>query len=105
MPSSFYVQHVRITTPFSFLLLVVLRHCAGQHSIVHDCRLVLENSGVAEPHAIRDRFMQATEANRPLMQRLRLDTLVTVCPCALLWCAVHMQLSGGTAGNVGTAGH
>lgn len=42
---------------------------------------MLENSGVAEPHAIRDRFTEATEARRPLMQRLRLDTLVTVLDC------------------------
>jgi G3E family GTPase len=81
----------------------VLFHSAGQHSIVHDCRLVLENSGVAEPHAIRDRFMQATEANRPLMQRLRLDTLVTVCPVPLFWHAVSMHLRGGAASKLGTA--
>jgi hypothetical protein len=89
------------TASFSDLRDILL--CSpGQHSTLHDYRLVLENSGVAEPHAIRDRFTQATEANRPLMQRLRLDTLVTVCPAcfsALAGCAparwcVRSQRSG-----------
>lgn len=44
-------------------------------------RLVLENSGVAEPHALRERFMDATAAAHPLMKRIRLDTLITVLDC------------------------
>lgn len=44
-------------------------------------RLVLENSGVAEPHAIRDRFADATAAGHPLMKRVRLEGLVTVLDC------------------------
>eukprot|EP00195_Chlamydomonas_chlamydogama_P007941 CAMPEP_0202896436 /NCGR_PEP_ID=MMETSP1392-20130828/5445_1 /ASSEMBLY_ACC=CAM_ASM_000868 /TAXON_ID=225041 /ORGANISM="Chlamydomonas chlamydogama, Strain SAG 11-48b" /LENGTH=565 /DNA_ID=CAMNT_0049581799 /DNA_START=114 /DNA_END=1811 /DNA_ORIENTATION=- len=41
-------------------------------------RIVLENSGVAEPQNIRDKFNEAAAAGHPLMQRLELDTLVTV---------------------------
>lgn len=44
-------------------------------------RLVLENSGVAEPHALRDRFTDAVATGHPLMKRIRLDTLVTVLDC------------------------
>jgi G3E family GTPase len=39
---------------------------------------VLENSGVAEPQNIRDQFNEAMAAGHPLMQRVELDTLVTL---------------------------
>jgi G3E family GTPase len=39
---------------------------------------VLENSGVAEPKNIRDKFAEAIAAGNPVMDRLELDTLVTV---------------------------
>lgn len=39
---------------------------------------MLENSGVAEPSNIRDKFREAEEQGHPLLQRLYLDTLVTV---------------------------
>jgi G3E family GTPase len=39
---------------------------------------VLENSGVAEPSNIRDKFKEAEEAGHPLLDRIYLDTLVTV---------------------------
>lgn len=42
------------------------------------CRIVLENSGVAEPQNIRDQFNEAMAAGHPLMQRVELDTLVTL---------------------------
>lgn len=41
-------------------------------------RIVLENSGVAEPQAIRDKFNEAIAAGHPLMDSIYLDTLVTV---------------------------
>ncbi|GBF95172.1 hypothetical protein Rsub_07885 [Raphidocelis subcapitata] len=41
-------------------------------------RIVLENSGVAEPQSSRDNFAEAAAAGHPLMGRLYLDTLVTV---------------------------
>lgn len=41
-------------------------------------RIVLENSGVAEPHSIRDNFAEAAAAGHPLMSRIFLDTLVTL---------------------------
>ncbi|CAL8471986.1 g11528 [Coccomyxa elongata] len=41
-------------------------------------RFVLENSGVAEPQNIRDQFSEAIAAGNPLMQRIYLDTLVTI---------------------------
>lgn len=41
-------------------------------------RIILENSGVAEPQNIRDKFAEASTAGNPVMDRLDLDTLVTV---------------------------
>eukprot|EP00877_Chromochloris_zofingiensis_P009401 jgi/Chrzof1/4714/Cz14g23240.t1 len=41
-------------------------------------RIILENSGVAEPHNIRDRFTESAADGHPLMSRIELDTLVTV---------------------------
>ncbi|EFN50788.1 hypothetical protein CHLNCDRAFT_33359 [Chlorella variabilis] len=41
-------------------------------------RIILENSGVAEPQNIRDQFNDAVAEGNPLTRRLYLDTLVTV---------------------------
>lgn len=41
------------------------------------CRIILENSGVAEPQNIRDQFNDAIAMGHPLMKRVYLDTLVT----------------------------
>lgn len=41
-------------------------------------RIVLENSGVAEPQQIRDKFNEAAAEGHPLMGRIELDSLVTV---------------------------
>lgn len=46
------------------------------------CRIVLENSGVAEPANIRDKFKEAEDEGHPLLDRIYLDTLVTVVRCA-----------------------
>lgn len=45
----------------------------------HAClrRIILENSGVAEPQNIRDQFNDAILDGVPLMKRVYLDTLVT----------------------------
>ncbi len=42
------------------------------------CRIVLENSGVAEPQNIRDKFGEAAAAGHPLLERIELDALVTL---------------------------
>lgn len=41
-------------------------------------RIVLENSGVAEPANIREKFREAMEAGHPLLDRIYLDAMVTV---------------------------
>lgn len=41
-------------------------------------RIILENSGVAEPQQLRDKFNEAMAAGHPLMERIELDTMVTV---------------------------
>lgn len=41
-------------------------------------RFVLENSGVAEPQKIRDKFSDAIAEGHPLTSRIQLDTMVTV---------------------------
>ena len=43
--------------------------------------IVIEMSGVAEPRSVRNMFMEAEQYNMPLMERVRLDTLVTVVDC------------------------
>jgi G3E family GTPase len=43
---------------------------------------VLENSGVAEPQNIRDKFAEAVAAGHPLAARVRLDAMVTVVDAA-----------------------
>lgn len=44
----------------------------------YQCRFVLENSGVAEPQNLRDKFNDALASGYPLMSRIRLDTMVTM---------------------------
>ena len=39
---------------------------------------MLENSGVAEPQNIRDKFTEAILMNNPLMSRIQLDTMATI---------------------------
>lgn len=39
-------------------------------------RIVLENSGVAEPQNIREAFTQAMETGHPVCQRIHLSTMV-----------------------------
>lgn len=41
-------------------------------------RIVLENSGVAEPQNIRDKFTEAVEEGHELASRVYLDTMVTI---------------------------
>jgi G3E family GTPase len=40
--------------------------------------ILLENSGVAEPGNIRDQFAEAAASGHPLLERIELDTLVTL---------------------------
>ena len=44
--------------------------------------IVIEMSGVAEPRSVRNIFQEAMMYNMPLMDRVRLDTLVTVVDCS-----------------------
>ena len=41
-------------------------------------RFVLENSGVAEPQNIRDKFTEAVEEGHEVASRVYLDTMVTI---------------------------
>ena len=53
-------------------------HLPLPHARPHAPRsIILENSGVAEPQALRDQFADAAAAGHPIMRRLRLDNLVT----------------------------
>ena len=42
------------------------------------CSFVLENSGVAEPQNIRDKFNEAYIVGHPVTERVVLDTMVTI---------------------------
>ena len=44
--------------------------------------IVIEMSGVAEPRSVRNIFQEAMMYNMPLLDRVRLDTLVTVVDCS-----------------------
>ena len=48
---------------------------ADRNGMKYD-RIVLENSGVAEPQNIRDAFTEALENGHPVMQRVHLSSLV-----------------------------
>ena len=50
---------------------------AERRGITYD-RIVLENSGVAEPQNIRDQFNEAYALGHPLTRRVHLDTMITV---------------------------
>ena len=45
--------------------------------------IVIEMSGVAEPRSVRNMFQEALMYDMPLMERVRLDTLVTVVDCSI----------------------
>jgi len=50
---------------------------AERRGITYD-RIVLENSGVAEPQNIRDQFNDAYALSHPLTRKIHLDTMITV---------------------------
>ncbi|KAL0027977.1 hypothetical protein WJX79_007622 [Trebouxia sp. C0005] len=50
---------------------------ADRKGVKYD-RFVLENSGVAEPQNIRDKFSEAIAMGNPLMSRIQLDTMATI---------------------------
>ena len=43
--------------------------------------IVVELSGVAEPKSIRANFQEAAMYDMPLLERVRLDTMITVLDC------------------------
>jgi G3E family GTPase len=45
--------------------------------------IVVELSGVADPKGVRSQFQEATFYNMPIMERVRLDTMVTVVDCSV----------------------
>jgi hypothetical protein len=51
---------------------------ADKNGVKYD-RIVLENSGVAEPQNIRDSFADAAENGHPALSRVSLSTLVCFC--------------------------
>ena len=55
----------------------VTAHNISVHCLLH-LRFVLENSGVAEPQNIRDKFSEAIASGNPLMSRIQLDTMATI---------------------------
>ena len=44
--------------------------------------IVVELSGVADPKGVRSQFQEAMFYNMPIMERVRLDTMVTVVDCS-----------------------
>lgn len=65
-------------------------------------RIVLENSGVAEPSAIRDRFNEAESEGHPLLERLYLDTMVTLVRVCMLCMACAVCDEPCERGNKGS---
>jgi G3E family GTPase len=54
--------------------------------------IVVELSGVADPRAVRSKFQEAILYDMPLMERVRLDTMVTVVDCSAF--LTHLRSSG-----------
>ena len=50
------------------------------------CSFVLENSGVAEPQNIRDKFNEAYIVGHPVTEKVVLDTMVTIVDAGELVC-------------------
>ena len=57
------------------------------------CSFVLENSGVAEPQNIRDKFNEAYIVGHPVTERVVLDTMVTIVDAGELVCDVRGSLT------------
>jgi G3E family GTPase len=55
-------------------------------------RIVLENSGIAEPQNIRDAFVEAAEMGHPVLQRIHLSTLVRFSNYACKLCKIRMDV-------------
>lgn len=53
--------------------------------------IVVELSGVADPKGVRSQFQEATFYNMPIMERVCLDTFVTVIDCSVF--LQHLQSS------------
>lgn len=53
--------------------------------------IVIELSGVADPKGVRSQFQEATFYNMPIMERVCLDTMVTVVDCSVF--LRHLQSS------------
>lgn len=47
--------------------------------------IVMEMSGIADPFAVRAKFQEAAMYGMPMMERVRLDTMVTVVDCGTFW--------------------
>mmetsp|Transcript_17151 Transcript_17151/g.31005 ORF Transcript_17151/g.31005 Transcript_17151/m.31005 type:complete len:631 (-) Transcript_17151:140-2032(-) len=60
--------------------LVTLSDLRGQDDAFH--HIVIELSGVADPKSIRGTFQEAEYYQMPLLERVRLDTMITVVDCS-----------------------
>jgi G3E family GTPase len=60
--------------------LVMLSDLKGEELGFH--HIVVEMSGVADPKSVRAKFQEAILYDMPLMDRVRLDTMVTVVDCS-----------------------
>ena len=60
--------------------LVMLSDLKGEELGFH--HIVVEMSGVADPKSVRAKFQEAVLYDMPLMDRVRLDTMVTVIDCS-----------------------
>lgn len=58
--------------------------------------IVVELSGVSEPRAVRSNFQNAILYNMPLMERVRLDTMVTLIDCSAFLHHLQSDLSPHT---------
>lgn len=61
--------------------LVTLNDMRGDSDGFH--HIVIELSGVADPKSIRSKFQEALLYDMPLMERVQLDTMVTVVDCSM----------------------
>lgn len=61
--------------------LVTLSDMKGEDEGFH--HIVIELSGVSDPKGVRAKFQEAVLYDMPLMERVRLDTMVTIVDCSV----------------------
>ena len=83
-------QNHGLLTFWFILFSCVCRHSVSELVTMSDIRgesdgfdhIVVELSGIADPKGVRAQFQEALFYDMPIMERVRLDTMITVVDCS-----------------------